>query len=138
MRKTSIYPVLLFVAAVAVTGCESVITGPGGPARVEYAFGWLVGVESAELDEVYTAALKAVRQLELQSLKKSSDELSARIVARDSQERVVTVKLDATVQGCTRISIWFGPFGDETKSKLIYRQIRTNLYAPQQAGKTGP
>ena len=77
--------------------------------------------------QVYKAAVKAVEKLELNVVKKSKDALSATIVTRDAQDKKITIKLKATAEGTTKISIRIGLFGDESKSRIIYEKIREYL-----------
>ncbi|MHC4150263.1 MAG: DUF3568 family protein, partial [Planctomycetota bacterium] len=60
--------------------------------------------------------------------RKTKDAMSATIVARDSADKKITIKLSATPEKTTGISIRVGTFGDETKSRLIYDQIKKNLF----------
>ena len=68
-----------------------------------------------------------MEQLELSVSTKTKDAMSAEVVARDSQDKKITIKLTATAEGSTKISIRIGVFGSETKSRLIYDQIKKNL-----------
>jgi hypothetical protein len=53
--------------------------------------------------------------------------MSAVVIARDSQDKKVTVKLSATAEGATKLSIRVGVWGSETKSQFIHDQIKKNL-----------
>jgi hypothetical protein len=53
--------------------------------------------------------------------------MSAEIIARDSQDKKIKISLSATAEGTTKLSIRIGMFGDETKSRLIYDEIKKNL-----------
>jgi len=101
--------------------------GLGAAGTIAYVRGDLEAVESESLDAVYRATLKAVEELELHVTSKTKDALSATIVGRDAQDKKITIKLNSTAEKTTKLSIRIGVFGSETKSRLIYQQIRDNL-----------
>ncbi len=119
--------VLLASTVVFVNGCVVAAVGAGAAGTVAYVRGDLEAVELKKLDEVYEATLKAVDELELNVTKKTKDAMSAVIVARDAQDKKVTIKLSATTEETTKLSVRIGLFGSETKSRLIYQKIHENL-----------
>jgi len=118
--------IMLIGSAVSISGCIVAAVG-AGVGTVAYVKGDLETVESKSLDVVYEAALKAVEELELQVISKTKDSLSAEINARDAQDKKITIKLNATSDESTELSIRIGTFGNETKSRLIYEKIQENL-----------
>ena len=98
-----------------------------GAGTVAYVRGDLEVTESAKLDAVYRATEKAVTKLELNVTSKTKDALSAKVVARDAQDKKITIRLKATAEGSTTISIRIGFFGDEAKSRIIYDKIKKNF-----------
>jgi hypothetical protein len=128
MQKRQVILILLLVSTAALLqGCVAAVVGAGAAGTVAYVRGDLESVEPKNINTVYQATLKAMEQLELNVSNKTKDSLSAEIVARDSQDKKVTVKLGATAEGATKLSIRIGIFGSETKSRLIYEQIKKNL-----------
>jgi glutamate synthase domain-containing protein 3 len=119
--------VLLVGTVVLVEGCVVAAVGAGAAGTVAYVRGDLEAVESKKLDEVYEATLKAVDELELNVTKKMKDAMSAVIVTRDAQDKKITIKLSATTEETTKLSVRIGLFGSETKSRLIYQKIHENL-----------
>ena len=117
---------LLLCPLLAVQGCVVAAIGAGA-GTVAYVRGDLEVVESENLNSVYKAAEKAIEELELAVSKKTKDAMSAEIIARDSQDKKIKIKLSATAEGTTKLSIRVGLFGSETKSRLIYQQIKKNL-----------
>jgi hypothetical protein len=101
--------------------------GAGAAGTVAYIRGDLETVESADIEAVYKAVLRAMDKLELAVIQKSKDAMSAKVTARDAQDKKITVKLTATAEGTTKVSIRIGTFGSETKSRLIYDQIKKEL-----------
>jgi hypothetical protein len=128
MQKRYVILILLLISIpVLVQGCVAVAVGAGAAGTVAYVRGDLEAVEPKDINSVYEATLKAMEQLELSVSKKTKDAMSAEIVARDSQDKKITIKLGATAEGTTNLSIRIGIFGSETKSRLIYDQIKKNL-----------
>ncbi len=121
--------VLLVVLPVLVQGCglELLLIGAGAAGTIAYVKGDLEAVETDKLDVVYDATLKALDKLELKATTKSKDVLSGVIVARDTQNKKITIKLKAVSEEATKLSIRVGVFGSETKSRLIYQEIHENL-----------
>jgi len=127
MRKGQIFLVLLLVSPVVlVEGCVVVAAG-GAAGTVAYIRGDLEAVEAKDIETVYKATEKAIEELGLVVSKKTKDALSAKIIARDAQDKKITIKLSATTEETTKLSIRIGMFGNETKSRLIYQKIRDNL-----------
>ena len=117
----------MMLGIVAFSGCVAVAVGAGAAGTVAYIRGDLEAVESADLNTVYEATVKAVEELDLAITKKAKDALSATIVTRDAQDKKITIKLATTAEETTKISIRVGLFGSETKSRLVYDQIKKNL-----------
>jgi hypothetical protein len=113
--------------AVFIEGCVAAAVGAGAAGTVAYIRGDLEAVESEDIHTVYASTKKAVGQLGLSVTKDSKDALSAVIVGRDAQDKKITIKLKATAEKTTKLSIRVGVFGSETKSRLIHQKIRDNL-----------
>ena len=131
MRKERVFLILALVGtAVLAQGCTVALVGAGvaaGAGTVAYLRGDLEAVEPKNIDTVFEATEKAVEELGLKVSKKTKDKMSAVIIARDAQDKKITIKLRAAAEGGTKLSIRVGGFGDETKSRLIYQKIREKL-----------
>ena len=134
MRKEQVFLILVLSGmAVLVQGCAVAWVGAGlgvGAGMVAYLKGDLEAVESKDIDTVFEATEKAIEELEIKVSKKTKDKMSAVIIARDAQDKKITIKLRATAEESTKLSIRVGGFGDETKSRLIYQKIREKLKGP--------
>lgn len=119
--------VLLIGIALFSQGCVVAAVGLGAAGTIAYVRGDLEAVESHSLDTVYKAAVKAVEELELNVISKTKDALTATIYCRDAQDKKINITLRRTAEQTTKISIRIGTFGDETKSRLIYKKINYNL-----------
>jgi hypothetical protein len=128
---------LLVLAGLMVNsaGCLVVVAGAGAAGTVAYMRGDLEAEEPCPIDTVFDATREATEKLGLSVLegKTEKDALSATIVARDAEDKRVTIKLKARTEQSTKISIRIGTFGDRTKSLMIYNRIRENLKATTEA-----
>ncbi len=128
MEKGQVFLISVLVStAVLIEGCVIAAVGIGAAGTVAYIRGDLEAMESKDLDTVYEATEKALDELGLNVTKRAKDAMSAVIVARDAQDKKITIKLSATTEETTKVSIRVGLFGSETKSRLVYQKIRDNL-----------
>jgi alpha-L-arabinofuranosidase len=127
MKKPHFFLTFLLVsAAVLVQGCLIAAVGAGA-GTVAYLRGDLQAVEAKDINTVYAAAKNAVKQLDLTVTKDNKDAMSAVVIARDAEDKKITITLNAATEDTTKISIRVGIFGSETKSRRIYDQIKENL-----------
>lgn len=128
MRANQILLIILSVGATGLLqGCLVAAVGLGAAGTIAYVRGDLEAVESEKIDVLYDATLKALDKLELNVTTKSKDALSAVIVARDAQDKKITITLKAVTEEATKLYIRVGVFGSETKSRLLYQEIHENL-----------
>ena len=128
MKNQQVILALLAIGAtVLLGGCMLAAGGAGAAGTVAYVKGDLEAVEAKKLDTVYDATKKALEQLELSVSVDTKDKISATIIARDSSDKKITVKLSAATEDSTNISIRFGAFGSETKSGMVLDKIKENL-----------
>jgi len=128
MRKGQVFLMILLASGCAVIpGCMVAAVGAGAAGTVAYIRGDLEMVESADIETVYKAVLRAMDKLKLSVIQKSKDAMSAKVIARDAQDKKITIKLTTTAEDTTKVSIRVGIFGSETKSRLIYDQIKEEL-----------
>lgn len=76
-----------------------------------YVRGDLEAVLSNDIDSVYQAAQKSLEQLELKINSKVKDALAAKIVARDAQDKKVTI-----------ISSFFSPLRTQFNNTMIRKE----------------
>ena len=125
MRTKHVVLPLLFAAIFTLV--QGVALVGAGAGTVIYIRGDLEAVLSNDINSIYEAAQKSLEQLELKVSSKAKDALVAKIVARDAQDKKITIKLKSTAENTTELNIRVGVFGNETKSRLIYEQIQKNL-----------
>ena len=126
MDKKQILLVLFLGTCLFIGGCIVAAVG-GGAGTAAYITGDLKGAEAKNIDTVYKASEKAMEQLNFNITEKNLDKLSGRIIARDSRDKKITIKIRATSENTTEVSVRVGFFGDETKAMLIYQKIQENL-----------
>lgn len=130
MQKIQVLLIAMLVGSMMLLqGCIVAAVGLGA-GTIAYVRGDLQAVESASIDEVYEATLKALKELELLPTRKTKDALGAEITTYDAQDKKVTIKLKSEAEGTTKLSIRIGVFGSEMKSRLIYQKIHDNLSKP--------
>ena len=126
-KRDAILIMLLLTLAVCLSGCLLAAVGAGAAGTVAYAKGDLEAIRPEGITDVYEAARKAVEQLEYSTTESRKDATSALVVARDSQDDKITIKLKATPEGPTAISIRIGTWGSERRSNIVYDKIKDNL-----------
>ena len=107
-------------------GCKTTIEGPQGPTTATYRFGTYSTEESFDIDSLYEAALKALTDLELSLSQKTKDRLNATIIARDSEDKKITIELLSVTKDITKMSIRAGSF---TRASRIHQMIYDCLSA---------
>lgn len=125
MKKTLISLGVLFALVFLAGGCAAL--AEAGAGTVSYLRGDLKAIMAQDVDVVYPASLKALEQLEITPIKQDKDALSATIVARGADDKKIKIILKRTEEDLTKLSIRIGYVGSETKSRVIYEQIRQNL-----------
>jgi hypothetical protein len=129
MRMKRVFLSLMLIAiGIFGQGCVAAAVGLGAAGTIAYIRGDLQSTEAQNIQVVYSAALKAVDELHLNLISKSQDALSAIIIARDAEDKKITIKMTASSEQTTKLSIRIGTFGDETKSQQIYQKIYNNLH----------
>jgi hypothetical protein len=122
---------LLGALAMNAGGCLAVAVGAGAAGTVAYLAGDLETEEPYNIEQTYAAAREAVEELGLNVIEGETgkDALSARVVARDSADKKVEIRLNAVTRQTTKLSVRVGTFGNDAKAHLIYNTIRENLKA---------
>jgi len=98
-----------------------------GAGTVAYVRGELRSTEDAPFERAWTAAQRALRDLEMPVTAQEKDGLSGRIIARAAGDRKVTVRLRKVTGTTTEIRIRVGTWGDEAASRQILESIQRRL-----------
>ncbi len=125
MQRRHAFPMLLLVSAIVFgQGCKTTIEGPQGPTTAVYSFGKFSTEEAIDINALYEATLKALAELELSISQKTKDRLNATIIARDSQDKKITVQLVSITKDSTKMSI---RAGSSTRASRIHQMVYDSL-----------
>jgi hypothetical protein len=127
MAKRNCLLVTVLVTAFFLAGCKTVYTGPEMETQAVYSWMTLKATENRPIAVVNAAALKAMDDLGLTVTMKTADALAAQVIARDSQDQKISVSLTAFSENSTGVVVRAGALGNEDKSRMVFRQIQTNL-----------
>jgi hypothetical protein len=93
-----------------------------------YSGGKLYAVAGKDLNSVYLATQKALKQLELEVVEQAKDVFIAKIVAKAADGKKITIWIEPGSGDGSELSIRTGKFGgNESRSRVIYEKIRQNL-----------
>jgi hypothetical protein len=81
------------------------------------------------INQVFGAVQAAVHQLGLTTVMAEQDGVSAEVLARDTQQQTISIRLEAISPTRTSLAMRVGIFGDRNKSRVIFRKIQENLRA---------
>jgi hypothetical protein len=108
-------------------GCLAAAVGGAAVGTYAYIEGALSETLKAAPDKAADATVKAFETLKLTLVSKTASGLEGKVVGRTSDDRNVTVDIKSAGEGISKISIRFGTFGDETKSRTLMEEIKKNL-----------
>lgn len=125
MQKRQVYFIFLLAASLLLgQGCKTTVIGPEGQTVATYRLGKLSAEEPKDINAVYEATIKALTELELSIIQKMKDELTAKVIARDSQDTQITVSLLAITKDSTKVTIRAGSYA---RASRIYQTMHKGL-----------
>ncbi|MDH4241955.1 MAG: DUF3568 domain-containing protein [Phycisphaerae bacterium] len=92
-----------------------------------YSRGSLYAVAGQDLDSVYKATLAAMKQLEIEIAEQNKDVFYAKVIGKIADGRTVTIRLEPGADKSTELEIQTSTFGNEERSRVIYKKIQENL-----------
>ena len=92
-----------------------------------YSGGSLYAVSGKGLDSVYSATLAAMKQLEIEIAEQNKDVFYAKVVGNIADGRTVTIRIEPGADKSTELRIKTSSFGNEERSRVIYKKIQENL-----------
>ena len=92
-----------------------------------YAGGKLYAVSSQDLNRVYAATLAALKQLEIDVTEKNKDVFYAKVVSKVADGKTITIRMEPGADKGTELRIQTSRFGNEERSRVIYKKIQENL-----------
>jgi hypothetical protein len=113
-----------------LSGCAPIAVGLGaaaGGGGVMYAKGDLQTTLKHAPEEVADAAVEAFRALNINHEYTKTSRLHSRVVGTTTDDKEVKVAASLEGEGISELSIRVGVFGDEERSRRIYREIEKRL-----------
>ncbi len=123
-RKCTVWVLAALMLAMYGCGRPTIIGSDAGV----YSGGKLYAVAGQDMNRVYLAAQRAVKQMELKVVEQAKDVFLAKIVAEAADGKKITIWIEPGPDNSSNISIKAGKiFGEEERSRVIYKQIQQNL-----------
>jgi hypothetical protein len=119
--------VVLATVGVTATGCVVVAVGAAAAGTVVYVRGEIESYFDSDVQTLYDASVKAVGDLKLLAIEQSHDALSARIIARNSEDQKITITINGANREAVKLTIRVGFWGDEAQSRAILDKIKANV-----------
>jgi hypothetical protein len=119
MLAKQVLAVCLVALTVAVSGCAPTIVSTDAAV---YQHGTLYASSGKDVEAVYQASLAAMDKLQLKVTDKAKDAFGAKVTAKSSDEKIVVIKIEPTVDKKTGYTVKVG-WGDEERSRKIYAEI---------------
>jgi hypothetical protein len=118
---------LLLVGVLMLAAC-----GCGRPALIGteaavYSRGALYAVYDKDLNSVYTAAVKALEQLEINVVEKNKDAFYAKVVGKVADGKTITIRMEPGADKVTELRINASTLGNEERCRAVYAKIQQNL-----------
>jgi hypothetical protein len=120
-----LFPILLLgsCATVAMVGA-----GAGaGIGTYSYVKGELALDYPYSLDDTWNASLEAVEKLDIQLIKQGRDSLGGKITGKQTDGKVVVIKVKNKGLGVTNVAVRVGTFGHREASRKIQETILSIL-----------
>lgn len=87
----------------------------------------LHAVFGKDLNSVYAATLAAMKQLEIEVTEKNKDVFYAKVVSKVADGKTITIRMEPGADKGTKLRIQTSRFGNEERSRVIYKKIQENL-----------
>ena len=132
-RYERICKMLAVLPAVLLSGCTAAVIGVGEQAY-NHVRGDLLGIVAEPLEQVYSASVEALKQLDGYEISKQEiNIIEGNVTAYDPTARKVVIDLSKTEHDQTRIQIRIGLFGDKLESTYLYDRIQESLKKSRQS-----
>jgi hypothetical protein len=118
---------LLGVTVAGLTGCVAVMAAGAAGTGVAWYRGQLEANLDQNIEAVFAASQKALRQLEFARISDKKSAIDAQLVARTALDKKVEITLEKVTDRSTKVMVRVGLFGDETLSMSIMDKIKAEL-----------
>ncbi len=117
----------LVLGGLVQSGCVAVLAAGAGAGTVAYVRGQLNTPLEASMDRSVRAVSQAIDDMRYSRISEETDATSAVFVARNAQDKKITIRLTRQTDNLTDLSIRVGAFGDEKLSQTILDAIKKRL-----------
>ena len=124
MKRCMLLVALLLTTTLLGIGCTTTVLNSGTDSSATYRFGRLTAEEGKDISSVYAATEAAVDELGLSTVQKMHNELEAKVVARDGQDKKTTIQLISLTKDTTQVKVYAG---SRDKAQRIYETIHDKL-----------
>ncbi|MGB2807242.1 MAG: DUF3568 family protein [Sedimentisphaerales bacterium] len=121
-----------FSKVVVFASMMLILCGCGKPTLIGtdaavYSRGSLFALSGKDLNSVYAATLAAMKQLEIEIAEQNKDVFYAKVIGNIADGRTVTIRIEPGADKSTELRIQTSSFGNEERSRVIYKKIQENL-----------
>lgn len=124
MNQRTALLILLAGSLLTAVGCKTTVIEPGTDRSATYTMGALTATIPHDMATVYQAVEKAMGDLSLSVVQSVQDALEGQVVARDAQDKKITVTLVSAAKNVTEVKI---AVGSMEKARRIHQAIHDNL-----------
>ena len=124
MKRCMLLVALLLTTTLLGIGCTTTVLNSGTDSSATYRFGRLTAEEGKDISSVYAATEAAVDELGLSTVQKMHNELEAKVVARDGQDRKIIIELVSLTKDTTQVKVHVRSLD---KAQRIYETIHDKL-----------
>src|SRR5262249_29182217 len=123
----SLGALLTLALAPLISGCVAVVAAGAGAGAVAYVKGEVNTSLEDDLGSVFSAAQKALAELEFAKINDHKSGVDAQLVARTALDKRVEIKLTKVADRLTKVQIRVGVIGDQDLSLMILEKIKKRL-----------
>ena len=117
----------LLAVSIVLAACVPSVVGGSQGYTVAYVAGELQATEEVGIDHAWNGTEMALQDLGLVVTSKDRDELSGSLIARGSEDKKISVRLERLAADKTMLRIRVGTFGDQNLSTGILDRIEERL-----------
>ncbi|MBW1972269.1 MAG: hypothetical protein DRG20_04405 [Deltaproteobacteria bacterium] len=123
--------ILLVISNLIISGCALLVGAGAGAALAvgtyKYIEGALVRDYNRPLNQVYSASLSTLKDMEIKIVSEKKDQLGATIKAQRANNSPVTIKIKRIDRNNSSLSIRVGYIGNKKEAKIIHEEIARRL-----------
>jgi len=129
MKETAIRILSILLLPLVFSGCAVIAAGSAAAGGALWYKGELKDKLPGSVEQVYKAAFQAIKGLKLTIKESKYDKLKGEINSEMSDGTDVKVSIEFKAKSETEVKVRVGIMGNETMSRQIISEIKTNLDA---------